>query len=1200
MSSTPPAPESHGLPEDGEARRGSPKRTVAIPIAPPVWRDVVGAAERASIPLTPWCAAAFALLLQRLCGAAPAVAVARGPSARGDFVTLAIHIATASDFLSAARQAAAALVAHGGGSGRATSPYRFLVSAADDLAAGDDSAEALSLALRPPRDGAEGALRLAYDPVRFSHGRMASFAEAYLLLLSAVSAEPGRPPAAYAIAPRFDRARTRPQGRRPERCALGRGAARLDEVFATAAALWSDEPAAIWPGDHATFAEIAASADQVVRALAESGAGADSVIAFRLPAAAPGRALLLFLVTQIAAYRFGSAILPIGQLTKPAQALAQMEAAGANVMIDAVSRLDVAPDWVPGTEPRAIAGFPGATLFLRAENRGRGAAGAAVLLPTSGTTGVPKLIRLTHPMLIGMLDGVIGAGIWPEAPTLIGSNISFDMAFADLWAAWSLGQPVVLLETELRSPAMLALARNLGARVLSLSPTTAAASLTADRRCFEGFHTLLLVGEVLPRALARQLASAAPSLSVVNGYGPAETAILTTLYRVGDGVGPVPLGPALSGYTALVADPATGSPLPRHWPGEFLITGPTPSAGYVDAGMTAARFIPVHGEAERPFFKTGDLGWIDEDGQVRFAGRADRQCKINGVRIELDGVEHVVAEVPGVGEVAALVLGQGGAAQVVIAVRATAGADDLDALPAAILAHCRVWLPRAAVPARIRFVEAMPTGASGKTLHRVLKDIFERCEPNAGALGSGGGRLPEPGSIEDELARIWAEQLGGHNRAVPTLHVDDDLFDKGATSLDVIAVAERIFQRFALYVPDDLLFVKRTLSLQAECLRGKSSSQRGIAFQDLHFRLTRRGVDSRGAVLGPPAFHGNAFLAGVIAAHAFPDFDVWGSEWDREGVNMLDGDAPIEVARAVAAAIVKREIPAPKALFGYSISGWMSWIVDRLLVAQGFDRTPIISLDGPPVHLYGPVFRERWYDKVRALTRAADGGPRAHMLLLRRTACGWDDAGPEDMAERWASLGVDVIAHDLRSVQHVDAVRSDVIGALAPRLDAFVSGDRARASVPAGVDVAGPGGTAWTMLAANDAPAPQAVRALMAEFPAGPVDFNLGLATLYIALASGDAELAGGCARRVLSTNPEAEYAAYGLVATLAADGRREEARALARTWPDWRDSLERRAEEPFGLSSWKAGPGSSDGWGDGLNFAAGFIAARSEVAARV
>src|SRR5262249_56339743 len=180
----------------------------------------------------------------------------------------------------------------------------------------------------------------------------------------------------------------------------------------------------------------------------------------------------------------------------------------------------------------------------------------------------------------GFLGGVGGTGTVPGLPWLMGANIAFDMALADVWLSWLHGQPVIALDTERRTPPALAEAHRLGARVVSLSPTVAAAALREDAACFARFHTLMLVGEILPRSLARRLRETAPELTVINGYGPAETAILATVCRVAAAEeGPVPLGRALPGYRLVVADPDALPPVPRGLRGELLMRSGAPEMG---------------------------------------------------------------------------------------------------------------------------------------------------------------------------------------------------------------------------------------------------------------------------------------------------------------------------------------------------------------------------------------------------------------------------------------------------------------------------------------------------------------------------------------------------------------------------------------------------------------------------------------------
>src|SRR5437763_4758397 len=562
------------------------------------------------------------------------------------------------------------------------------------------------------------------------------------------------------IPPQRDRAAVWAAPSPAEPSALRDAPADLPALFDAVMARWPDAKALICRTGDATFGELDRSSRAVAAMLQAHGAAPGALVAFRTTAGAPARDRVLFLATQIAVYRLGCALLPLGQQQPPAQTRAQIEALGVRFVIDATAAPDDLPGWSAGAYRENITGF-GETVVTVRRDVGVGPelpASTAVVLTTSGTTGTPKAICLSGAMLLGFLRGMAATGTLPGLPWLMGANIGFDMAIADVWLPWLHGQPVVVLETGRRTPSALAEAYRLGARVVSLSPTVAAAALREDAACFAGFHTLVLSGETFPRGLARRLAETAPELAVINGYGPAETAILATVCRVAAAAdGPVPLGRALPGYRVVIAYPHTLAPLPRQTPGELLIASAAPALGYVDREMSAKRFVELPGEMPGPFMRTGDIGWVDERGEVQLAGRNDRQVKMAGVRIELDGIEHVIDRVPGVEQVGAVALNPQDTPRLIAMVQPSHAVTDRAALRTAILAHCRDWLPRAAIPANVVFVDAMPTAGSGKKSHRALVAMLEgSSEP---ADGADDRPLPEAGTLEAAIASVLGELL---------------------------------------------------------------------------------------------------------------------------------------------------------------------------------------------------------------------------------------------------------------------------------------------------------------------------------------------------------------------------------------------------------------------------------------------------------
>ena len=281
------------------------------------------------------------------------------------------------------------------------------------------------------------------------------------------SADPGIPL-------RHDRAAVWPKHSAAEPTALQDAPADLAALFDAIAARWPDAKAVVSRTGEVTFRELDRSSRALAAMLQAQGAADGEIVAFRMTAGAPARHRSLFLASQIAVYRLGCALLPLGQQQPPAQARAQIEALGARFVIDATAALDDLPGWANGAHRENITGFAGTTLTVR-PRVGAGPelpAGTAVVLTTSGTTGTPKAICLSDAMLLGFLRGMAATGTVPGLPWLMGANIGFDMALADVWLPWLQGQPVVALETERRTPAALAEAHRLGARVVSLSPTS--------------------------------------------------------------------------------------------------------------------------------------------------------------------------------------------------------------------------------------------------------------------------------------------------------------------------------------------------------------------------------------------------------------------------------------------------------------------------------------------------------------------------------------------------------------------------------------------------------------------------------------------------------------------------------------------------------------------------------------------------------
>ncbi|HKC24234.1 MAG TPA: MupA/Atu3671 family FMN-dependent luciferase-like monooxygenase, partial [Thermoanaerobaculia bacterium] len=172
------------------------------------------------------------------------------------------------------------------------------------------------------------------------------------------------------------------------------------------------------------------------------------------------------------------------------------------------------------------------------------------------------------------------------------------------------------------------------------------------RAALSRLSVLLVGGEALPLALARELAALVPG-RVMNMYGPTETTVWSSAAEIERPVESVTLGCPIANTRLEVLD-ATLEPAPVGVVGELAIGGDGLARGYLDdPDTTATRFVE-HPELGR-LYRTGDLASRRPDGSVLFHGRADDQVKLAGHRVELGEIEAVLLGVPGVGAAAAAV-----------------------------------------------------------------------------------------------------------------------------------------------------------------------------------------------------------------------------------------------------------------------------------------------------------------------------------------------------------------------------------------------------------------------------------------------------------------------------------------------------------------------------------------------------------------
>jgi amino acid adenylation domain-containing protein len=281
-------------------------------------------------------------------------------------------------------------------------------------------------------------------------------------------------------------------------------------------------------------------------------------------------------------------------------------------------------------------------------------------------------------------------------------------------------------------------------------------------------------GEVLDAGICDAFFAHFPGASLHNLYGPTEAAVDVTAWRCVPGWrGPVPIGKPIANVRLHVLD-ERGRRVPIGTPGELHIEGIALTMGYLSRpDLTAQRFprIVLDGTPRRAY-ATGDYARYRSDGALEFLGRRDRQVKLAGVRLELEGVEaHLLAH-PAVLQ-AAVVAVRVADANHLYAFVVTAG----EVSDAELKAHLLSRLPAVAVPARFARLPRLPALTNGKVDHRSLAALAAE----RGAAEAASPLLNDP--IEAALQRVWGTVLG-----VPLPDRDANFFALGGDSIRVLQV----------------------------------------------------------------------------------------------------------------------------------------------------------------------------------------------------------------------------------------------------------------------------------------------------------------------------------------------------------------------------------------------------------------------------
>ncbi len=555
---------------------------------------------------------------------------------------------------------------------------------------------------------------------------------------------------------------------------------RLEDVIEDACRRHAERVAVSLDGLDITYAELDARANQMARFFIRLGLKPGDRVAVLIDRGLDCYVTLLALLKARAAY------VPIDP-NHPADRLAYIvEDSAASLAVTEARFADRFPASLPVVvldrardRVAALSDAP-----LEGAERASGGEALCYVLYTSGTTGRPKGVAVAHASICNFVRVAAesyGFGVGDRVYQ--GMSIAFDFSIEELWVPLAAGATLVpnVSATSLFGEELAEFLESRAVTCFCCVPTL----LASIERDLPALRVLLIGGEACPPALVKRWSREGRAL--LNSYGPTEATVTATLGRMSADK-PVTIGRPLPTYSVVILDAERAEALAMGEAGEIGIAGVGVAEGYLNRPeLTGAKFIAdflrLPNNPSGRIYRTGDLGRINEDGEIEYLGRIDTQVKLRGYRIELTEIESVLLEVAGIGQAAAATFEPTpGAPELVAYYSVKHGAAAPQA--AEIVAHLRERLPAYMVPAYLERLPFIPMLVSNKT------DRAQLPKPKSAPIRLAAGHAEPETALERLLCAALKASL-----SLDKVSIDGDFFKEyAAHSLLMARFCARIRQ----------------------------------------------------------------------------------------------------------------------------------------------------------------------------------------------------------------------------------------------------------------------------------------------------------------------------------------------------------------------------------------------------------------------
>lgn len=527
-------------------------------------------------------------------------------------------------------------------------------------------------------------------------------------------------------------------------------------------------------GIRISYSELMERAARLAGVLRRRGVSSGSLVAMNLQRCAE------LIVLQLAAWHAGAAFVCIDPDWPEQRRRQALEEARPALTIDAS---ELASLWDECSKATPLSAWPQAS-------------DPAYVIFTSGSTGRPKGVVLNHVGLLNVAAAQLELfGLGPGRRVAQLASSTFDASVFEIMLALCSGATLVVAEPNpLVADALAEFITRFEIDTLVLPPTLLS---TVDPSSCPSLRLLCVAGESCPADLQERWKGRA---EFWNLYGPTEATIWATYGREKFG-NRVVIGRPIRNVTTIVVDSRL-RPVPPGVVGELCLAGCGLARGYLQrADLTIERFIPNSAVPAGRMYRTGDLVRQLSSGKLLFLGRADRQVKVRGFRIELEEIESVLRQNPLVGGVIVTVKADPDGKPLLIAYIQCS--HEANGLIEELRRLVREKLPHFMLPSHFVVLQQLPRTSSGKvdTNALPLPSELDRCDNG----------YVEPATKTERVVAELMARVARTSRA----GARDDFFEIGGHSLAAAQLVAQLTSVFNVRLTIREVFVHSTVAALA-------------------------------------------------------------------------------------------------------------------------------------------------------------------------------------------------------------------------------------------------------------------------------------------------------------------------------------------------------------------------------------------------